>query len=122
MGGGGGDGGGVGNVGGGGLLLLDELDEGFQHWRIRGEAGVRRHGNDGVDFDEDLVAGLDDIVHAAHGVDGDLANHVLDEVELLPRVVARFSQVRVAVRDTYRGLLCHFAPLLRIAYSAIIFA
>ena len=76
------------------VLFLHQFDQRLEHARIGGESGIRRHRDHGVDFDQDLVAGADDVLHAAHRLVGDLADHRLHEIELLPRVFGRLAQVR----------------------------
>ena len=90
-----------------GVLFQHQFDQRLEHARIRGESGIGRHRNHRVDLDQHLIALMDDIVHPSHRLVRDLADHRLYQIELLPCVLRRFPEVRVAVRDRNGRFLCH---------------
>ena len=70
-------------------------------------------GDHGIDLDQDLVAARDDVLHSAHRLVGDLADHLLHEIELLPGVLRRLAEIGVAVGDGDFGSFFHAYDLRR---------
>src|SRR5690348_7118721 len=95
------------------ILLLYQFDQRFEHARIGRETRVRRDRDDRVDFDHHFVAWFYDVRHAAHRLIGDIADHGLDEIQLLARILGRFAEVGVAMSDAYGCLFRHSFSLLR---------
>jgi hypothetical protein len=78
------------------------------------EARIGRHRDHGVDLDENLVALIDDVSHAAHGLTGNLADHLFHRAQLLPGVLRRPAQIAIRMSDGYFCLDPHllYCPFL----------